>query len=343
MDKGFYYPNKILSIKDKNGRPPELIFSTGNKGAGKTFGFKTWLTRRALEYDEMFLYIVRYFDDIAGIVDSFWEDIGPLKFPGKTMVQKSHFKGKAGELIVDGTPVGIVAALNRIETIKRHSSFFARTVRGYFDEFMTEDGKYLTDEYTAFDSLRQAAARGGAKGAYVSYYPVYFNSNFTSAYNPYYEHNGIIIPERAKYVRGDGWVVEQVYNQAAADAIRENLRTASQKSIDYATSNKYLLDTDVFVRQIPGKKRCQCVIRQGGKLYGIWDTAQGIYYVSAKLKTDSPFVFALDNGDHNEHTILLNKSMPLSKYLRKAYDMGQMRFESGACRQAFILALGIVK
>lgn len=339
----FYNGNRLLSLRDKNGNPPEIIMCCGNRTAGKTFYFKRWLVRRALKYGERFVVFVRCIDDVPNTYMGFWADVGPLCFEGKEMTQEPLLHGKAAMLLINKTPIGYVIALNDPERIKRNSALFADAQRGFFDEFQCETGKYIPGEIKKFNSIRLSIARGGAKGKHARYFPVYMCSNFVSVFNPYYEAFGIVPSQRSKYIRGDGWVLEQTFNSEAAAAIQRNFATLSQEELDYATRNEYLLDKDTFVQRIPGKKRCQCVIRRGGKRYGIWDTAQGIYYVSAKLWTDTPFVFALDNLDHDESTILINKTMPLAKYLRKAYDMGQMRFENSACRQAFVLAMGIDK
>lgn len=339
----FYNGNKLLSLKDAQGKPPEIIMCSGNRTAGKTFYFKRWMTRRFLEYDERFVVFVRCIDDVPNTYMGFWADIGPLCFPKKEMTQEPLLHGKAGMLLINKQPAAYVIAINDPERIKRNSALFADAQRGFFDEFQSETGKYLPNEIKKFNSIRLSIARGGAKGTHARYFPVYMCSNMVTTLNPYYEHLKVLPNTRSKFMRGNGWVLEQTFNESAAKAIASNFSTLSKEELDYATRNEYLLDKNTFVERIPGNKRCACLIRKDGKNYGIWECQAGIYYVSAKLWSDTPFVFALDNADHDESTVFITKSMPVAKYLRKAYDMGLMRFENQACRNAFLLAMAIQK
>ena len=339
----FYDGNKLLSLKDKNGKPPEIFMCCGNRTAGKTFFFKRWLVRRALKYGERFVVFVRCIDDVPNTYMGFWADIGPLFFEGKDMSQEPLLHGKAALLLINKTPVGYVIALNDPERIKRNSALFADAQRGFFDEFQSETCKYIPNEIKKFNSIRLSIARGGATGKHARYFPVYMCSNMVTTFNPYYETLGVLPDSRTKFMRGAGWVLEQTFNEEAARAITHNFSTLSKDELAYATRNEYLLDSNTFVEKIPGRKHCACIIRKDGKKYGIWETQAGIYYVSAKLIGNTPFVFALDNADHDETSLFISKNMPIAKFMRKAYDMGRMRFENQACRNAFVLAMSIDK
>lgn len=340
MDR-FYNGNKLLSMLDASGRRPEIFMCAGNRTAGKTYFFKRWFVRRALKYSEKFVVFVRNIDDIKDCASGFWADIGPIEWPNKVMTQKPLLHGKAGALWIDGKHVGYVIALNDPDRIKRNSALFADAERGFFDEFQSEAGKYLPNEYRKFNSVRLSIARGGARGTHARYFPVYMCSNLVTEFNPYYEAMKCVPSTRDKFLRGDGWVLEQTFNAAAAVAIQENFHTLTERELQYATRNEYLLDTKTFVDKIPGVKTCVCLIMTEGRRYGIWQTMQGFYYVSAKLWSDTPFVFALDNASHGPNTILINKTMPVAKSLKKAYETGNMRFETQGCKNAFVLAMGI--
>lgn len=337
----FYIGNKLLSLRDLNGNKPEIFMCCGNRTAGKTFFFKRWFVKRALEKHERFVVFVRQVEAIKDAYMGFWADIGPIVWPNKQMTQRPLLHGKAGLLSIDGVPVGYVVSLNDPDTIKRNSSLFADAQRGFFDEFQSESGKYLAKEFQKFNSVRLSIARGGAQGTHSRYFPVYMCSNMVTEFNPYFEALKCLPSKRDKFLRGDGWVLEQTFNVKAAEAIKKNFKTLSDKELQYATRNEYLLDTNTFVDKVPGTKTCACMIRYEGKRYGIWQTQQGFYYVSSKLWAETPFVFALDNDSHNTDSIYITKSMPVAKALRKAYDMGNMRFENQGSKNAFVLAMGI--
>ena len=88
-------------------------------------------------------------------------------------------------------------------------------------------------------------------------FPVYMCSNNVTIFNPYFDYFnvGVRLQSRTKFLRGDGWVLEQTFNEAAATAIKDNFHSMSEKELAYATENKYLLDDNQFVGDVPGRSR----------------------------------------------------------------------------------------
>lgn len=341
MDE-FYNGNKLLSLRDINGDLPELLICCGNRTAGKTFFFKRWMVRRFLKHGERFVVFVRFIDDIPNVADGFWADVGPIAFPGMTMTQKPLIHGKASELIIDDERAGYVIALNDPERIKRNSALFADAQRGFLDEFMSETGKYVPNEIQKFNSIRLSIARGGAAGTHARYFPVYLCSNNVTVFNPYFEEYGISdrINNHCKYMRGDGWVLEQTFNKAAAEAIRKNFRTMSEKEMNYATRNEYLLDDGRFVEKRGGMKVCLAIIRRGDKCWGVWTPINASeVYISKTYDPSCDLVMAFEETDHGRGTTLIPRSHPAFRYLRKMYEDGMVWFENGAARHAFIQSI----
>lgn len=341
----FYNGNKLLSLRDAAGRPPELYFCCGNRTAGKTYFFKRWFVRRFLARKEKFVIFVRFLDDIANAAPGFWADIGALEFGKHDMTQRPILHGKAAELLIDKKPCGYVIALNDPERIKRNSALFADAERGFLDEFMSENGKYVPNECVKFNSIRLSIARGGARGVHARRVPVYLCSNNVTLFNPYFDYLRIntVIQNRTRYLRGDGWVLEQTFNTFAADAIRDNFRTVSSEELEYAAGNEYLLDTNTFVAKMPGAKTCLCRIKYNGKVYGVWGGINSCWYVSGKLKADNTrLLFALDPADHDETSVLITRSHEVFKRLKTAYNNGNVRFDSQGAKNAFIAALSIL-
>lgn len=339
----FYNPNRILSLRDLDGKAPELVFVCGNRTAGKTFAFKRLLVRRFLAGKGKFVVFVRFIDDIPQVAAGFFADVGPICFPRHTLEQRPILHGKAAELFLDGRSCGYVIALNDPERIKRNSALFADAEAGFLDEFMSETGKYVPNELFKFNSIRLSIARGGARGVHARPFPVYLCSNNVTILNPYFEYYRIAerLQNKTKFLRGHGWVLEQTFNQAAADAIRENFQTVGADELAYAAGNEYLLDTRAFVSKMPGAKTCTAIIRYAGREYSIWSGLYEIYFISYKLKGTSRLVIALDNKSHDEGTVFLGRSHPYFKALRRAYDAGKIRFESQGAKSAFLAAMSI--
>lgn len=345
LEKLFYSGNKLLSMLDINRELPSLYFVCGNRTAGKTYYFKRWFVRRFLRYGEKFVVFVRYIDDIPGQAAAFWADIGPLEFKGKTMTQRSLMSGKAAELFIDDAPCGYVIAINSSNKVRSQSALFSDAVRGFFDEFMTETNEYVQGEIVKFNSLRISIARGGKSASHARYFPVYLCSNNVTVFNPYFTYFkiGERLTNRTKFLRGDGWVLEQTFNEAAAEAIKENFgNTMSEKELEYVTQNKYLLDTNKFVSKMSGNMFCYGVIAWESRMFGIWSTEFGDkLYVCRKFDPACRLRFAVLDADHDIDNVLINNGSRLVKNLRNYYNAGRVFFHDGACRSAFISAFGI--
>lgn len=336
-----YNGNKLLSLLDHNGRKPEIYMVAGNRQGGKTFFFKRWMVRRALKYDEPFTLFVRNIKDIPDAGEGFWSDIGPIAFPGKTLKQKPLLSGAAAELWVDGKLIAQVVPLFDPERIKRNSALFAISYRGFLDEFASES-RYIPKEIAKFNSIRASIARGGAKGGHSRYFPVYLCSNFVTKYNPYYEAFGVNkqLSKRAKFIRGDGWVLEQNLNEAAARSMREHLRTISGKEMDYMAGNEYLLDNTKYVRKLPGQKTPILNFIHNGKEYGCWWSGD-CYYISKTTATGLPASITFSVDDHDHGDIMVDKNDPLVKAFRKQYMQNKVFFQNGACKNAFLDISGL--
>lgn len=340
----FYNGNKLLSLLDVNKRKPELYFCCGNRTAGKTFFFKRWMLRRFVKHGEKFVIFVRFKEDMPNRVNGFFADIGPIAFPGHHMTQKPILNGNAYELHFDGKPCGYVISLNTANRIKENSALFADAERGFLDEFMSETGKYVPQELQKFNSIRISIARGGAKGTHTRYFPVYLCSNNVTLFNPYFTYLMIApkMSNRVRYLRGDGWVLEQTFNVAAADSIKREFRTIGGEELQYATENQYLLDKNQFIEKKPGMKVCSAKIKFNGKMYGVWTTlTSSEIYVSTKCDPACEFILAFTDVDHDVGSVLIAKNSKVFHWMKDMYSRGLVWFENGACRHAFITSLCI--
>lgn len=347
MKQNYYYnPNKLLSLKDLNGREPEIRFLVGNKTAGKTFAAKYYDVRRFKEHREKFVVFTRWKTDLPGKVRGFFDkDIGPIKFPRHRMSQKSLMGGFAQEIYFDDIPCGYVIAINDVDRVKDNSSMFSDAKRWFFDEFIPESGRYCPDEIRKFNSIRIAIARGGSDGTHARPFPGIMCSNKVTQFNPYFDYFGITnrLQPRTKFLRGDGWVLEQTHNKFAAQELRDNFHTISEEELQYAADNAYMLDSSVFVENIAGLKRPMCTIRFNKQKYTVWSTAEEtLYLVSSKLKAPAAYVLTTQMSDHEPGVHLVTRGDYVYKALRKAYNEGRVRFDSGSAKHAFLTTLMMI-
>lgn len=336
----YYVMNKILTMLDLNGVLPWLLFIVGNRTAGKTFAVKAFLIRRWLKHREKFVVFVRWHQDLRGVITGFFDrDVGPLKFPKHDMSQRPILGGMAQELLCDGVPCGYIIAINDVDKIKQNSATFSDAVWGFLDEFQPESGRYCPDEVHKLWTIIVSISRGGKTGAHIRDFRTILCSNNITLYNPYYDYFGVSsrLKPDTKFLRGNGWCLEQTLNYEAAEAIRERYKGIKGKDIDYAASNIYLKDTDAFLDPSNGAKACLGVFILRGKQFSVWGMAKDdIWLVSSKRQGSSRHVYACTDDDHKPGTVKLSKSSDVFKFLRKTYQQGLMRFDSGSARAAWL-------
>ena len=299
--------------------------------------------RRFLDAGDKFALIYRYDYELEEVADKFFRDIGGLFFPGKEMVDRKCMKGVYRELYLDGIPCGYALALNKADAVKKMSHMLSDVKRILFDEFQPETGKYLTKEVDKFISIHTSISRGGGK--LKRYVPVYMLSNPVTLLNPYYVELGIATRLRSdtKFLRGDGFVLEQGYNETASRAQKEsafNRAFAGNSYMEYNTQGVYLLDNQSFVDKPAGKSRYTCTLRYLGTDYAIREyPEEGIVYVDTNVDATYPLKISVTTNDHKINYLMLERNNAYLKSLRFLFEKGKFRFKNIMCKEAVLKAL----
>ena len=214
----YYDGTKLLSLTDINGNRPEIYMCTTNRTGGKTTYFGRLVVNRFLDKREKFGLLYRYNYELDDCAEKFFKDIGELFFNGYTMTSKKRAKGIYHELYLNGEPCGYAVSINSADQVKKNSHFFSDVKRLIFDEFQSESNTYCPNEIKKFISVHTSMARG--QGEQNRYLPVYMLSNPVSIINPYYVELGISsrLTDETRFLRGDGFVLEQGFVESAADA-----------------------------------------------------------------------------------------------------------------------------
>lgn len=334
----YYDGTKLLSIKDINGNVPELYFVTSNRTAGKTTYFGRLLVNRFLKKKEKFMLIYRFANELDSIEQKFFNDIGTLFFKGHEMTSKSRGKGVYVELFLNGESCGYAIALNYAEKYKKLSHVFSSVTTAFMDEFQSENGTYLSNEFEKFLSVYTSVCRGqGEQRRYVQFI---LCGNPVSLINPYYTALGISdrIQKNTKFVRGNGWVLEQGFNESASKA-QENsaiLNTIHNRYSEYSKSGVYLNDTDCLIEKMSGGTYV-CTIEIGGKEYGIRSfPTNGIIYCGGKADSSYPLKFTLDAEKVNDNYRLISMNNQIIYVMRRYFENGCFRFQNQACKKAIM-------
>nr|DAU61821.1 MAG TPA: Terminase [Caudoviricetes sp.] len=339
----YYDGTKLLSMLDLNGKKPEIYMCTTNRTGGKTTYFGRLCVNRFLDKGEKFGLIYRYNYELDDVADKFFKDLKGLFFPDKTMTAKKRAKGIFQELFINDKSCGYAIALNSSDSIKKYSHLFSDITRMLFDEFQSESNHYCTDEITKFLSIHTSIARG--QGEQVRYVPVFMLANQVSIINPYYVAMGICnrLNSETKFLRGDGYVLEQGFIESASDSQKDsgfNRAFKENSYVAYSSENVYLNDNYSFVEKPTGKSRYICTLKYKGNDFGVKEfTESGFIYCDDKPDSTFPMKITVTTDDHSINYVMLKRNDFFLSNLRYLFERGCFRFKDMRCKEAILNAL----
>lgn len=339
----YYDGTKLLSLKDINGNTPEIYICTTNRSGGKTTYFSRLLVNRFFDKGEKFCLIYRYNYELEDCAEKFYKDISSLFFNGTVMTSKRRAKGIYYELFIDDKHCGYAISLNAADQIKKYSHLFSDVSRMLFDEFQSETNHYCDNEVKKFISVHVSIARGQSKQ--IRYVPVYMISNAVSIINPYFVEMGICdrLSSETKFLKGDGFVLEQGYVESASKAQKEsgfNRAFSSNQYVQYAAQNTYLNDNLAFIDQPTGQSRYIATIKYNSVDYAIREYKEmGIMYCDDKADSTFPNRISVTTQDHQINYIMLRRNALFIESLRYFFERGCFRFKNLQCKQALMKAI----
>lgn len=339
----YYDGTKLLSMKDINGKTPEIFMCTSNRTGGKTTYFGRLAVNKFLKYQKKFGLTYRFNYELDDICDKFYKDIRSLFFNGYEMTTNRKASGLFHELFLNDVSCGYAFALNGADQIKKYSHLFSDVDIMLFDEFQSETNHYCPDEVKKFISLHTSVARG--QGKQVRYVPVYMMSNPVSIINPYYVAMGISnrLKDDTKFLRGDGYVLEQGFNESASVAQKEsafNRAFAGNEYVAYSSEAVYLNDSKAFIDRPVGNSRYICTLRYHGVDYGVKEYSElGIIYCDDKADRTFRTRITVTTEDHNINYVMLKRNDFFLSNLRVLFERGCFRFKDLRCKEAVLTAL----
>lgn len=339
----YYDGARLLSQKDINGNTPELFLCTTNRTGGKTTYFGRWCVNKFNEGKGKFITEYRFEHELRDCAEKFYKDIGSLFFPDTVMHSKAKCDGAYCELYINDTHVGYAVALNTADKLKRVSHVFSDVERIWLDEFQSETNHYCPNEVAKFRSIHTSVARG--QGKQVRYVPVVLTGNPVSILNPYYVALGISprLTKETKFLRGNGFVLEQGYNDTAAQAQMEsgfNKAFGEDKYGLYSAQGVYLNDNLSFIGKPNGKGRYLATMRYNGREYAVREYLdEGIIYCDDRPDKTYPLKLSVTTEDHNINYVMLNRYRLFIENMRYYFDKGAFRFKDLQCKEALMSAL----
>lgn len=341
---GTYYDGtKLLSMLDLNGNKPEIYLCTTNRTGGKTTYFGRLCVNRFFDKKEKFCLVYRYNYELDDCAEKFYKDISGLFFPGTVMTSKRRASGIFHELLIDDIPCGYAVSLNSADQLKKYSHLFSDVSRMMFDEFQSETNHYCSDEIRKFLSVHTSIARG--QGEQIRYVPVYMCANPVSIINPYYVEMGISerLREDTKFLRGDGFVLEQGFVESASKAQKEsgfNRAFARNSYVAYSSECVYLNDSKAFVEKPSGKSKYLATLKYKGVDYAIREFEEaGIIYCDDRADSSFTARLTVTTQDHEVNYVMLKRNDFFLSNLRYFFERGCFRFKDLRCKEAVLKAL----
>lgn len=344
MPKTNYYDGtKLLSLKDINGRKPEVFMCTSNRSAGKTTYFNRLVVNRFIKRGEKFALLYRFNYELDGCDEKFFKDIKELFFSEYDMTAAKKMKGIYQEIYLNEEPCGYAISINSADQLKRNSHLFSDIDNIIFDEFQSEQNHYCDKEVEKFISIHNSIARGHGKQS--RYVPVYMISNPVTILNPYYVAMDIStrLQKDTHFLRGDGFVLEQGYNKTASDALKSsafNRAFGSSDYIAYSAEGVYLQDDLSFVDTPTGRGKYVATIRYAGIDYGVREYPElGIVFCDKSVDYQYPLKITVDTADHKLNYVMVSSNFILIQKLRYYFEHGCMRFKDLQAKEAILKAL----
>lgn len=352
----YYDGTKLLSLRDINGNKPELFLCTSNRSAGKTTFFTRLAFNRFFKRKEKTIFLYRFSYELAGCADKIFKEVSALFFPEYTLISKPCGRGLYHELYIGKKTdaenwktsfkhCGYAVSLNSADALKKLSHLFSDTKLMIFDEFQSETGHYCQNEIERFISLHTSIARGN--GSQVKYLPVIMISNPVTILNPYFITLGISsrLDNKTKYLRGDGYVLEQSFNVSASDAQKKsafNRAFSGNKYIAYAAESVYLNDKRSFIDKPSGRSFYIATIRYNGVDYGIREyTDKGIVYCDDHPDLSFKYRITTTLDDHTPNYLLAKRNDVVLSTIKFFFEKGLCRFKNMECKAAVLSCVGI--
>lgn len=339
----YYDGTKLLSMLDLNGRKPEIYMCTTNRTGGKTTYFSRLCVNRFFDKKEKFCLVYRYNYELDDCSEKFYKDISGLFFNGTNMTSKRRASGIFHELFIDGVSCGYAVSLNSADQLKKYSHLFSDVSRMMFDEFQSETNHYCADEIRKFVSVHTSIARG--QGEQIRYVPVYMCANPVSIINPYYVEMGISnrLKDNTKFLRGDGFVLEQGFVESASIAQKEsgfNRAFAKNAYVAYSSECVYLNDNKAFIEKPCGTNRYLATLRYKGTDYGVREYPEaGVIYCDDRPDTSFTMKLTVTTDDHEINYVMLKRNSFFLTNMRYFFERGCFRFKDLRCKEAVLKAL----
>jgi hypothetical protein len=304
-----------------------LNFVIGNRGSGKTYGFKKWAIKDFLKNGNQFIYLRRYKQEFKKI-RQFFADI-KHEFPNDSIEVKGM------EAYINDKLFGYFIPLST--SSKEKSTSYEKVNKIIYDEFLIDKGAYrpLTNEVDIYLEFFETVARmrDNVRGIFIG--------NAISIVNPYFLHWNIRPDLDKRFTVSDNIVIELHRDEVF---IQEKQKTKFGQLImgttygDYAINNQFLRDNDTFIAPKTNKADFMLAMKYKSVMYGYWvDYDEGLIYVNRQYDPSSYNLYSVTKDDHDLNLLLIKSLKDCKPVMRivYAFQNGLLRFEDMQVKKQF--------
>lgn len=307
----YYDPNKTLS------RQRLFNFVIGARGRGKTYGAKKTVIRNFLRHGKQFVYLRRYETEMpAAEMRNFFDDV-QVEFPD------AEFKAYNGLCRINGDIAGWYFPLSKATMLK--SIPFPNVSLIIFDEFIIEVGvyRYLPNEVRTFLECYSTISRDRDV-------PVLFLSNAITMTNPYFLYFKINF-ETGQTLKLTKFISAEILQSEEFEQHMKKTKfgqlIADTEYGKYNMQNKFLLDTSDFISSMPPESSYICTFILQNRQVGFYTSKlEALWYISDKVDSTCKRKYALSFSEHDQNSILAQRSNIFIRELVDTYCQGNLRF-----------------
>lgn len=306
----YYNPQKLLSYNCL------FNFVEGERGNGKTYGFKKIGIDNFRKRKEEFIYLRRYETELNDI-NLFFSDI-QARYKEKLTVSGHTFKCN-DEIMGHAIPLS--------KAITKKSIPFDKVTLIIFDEFLIEKSNYhyLKNEVKQLLDFYETVARGRNNVRLVCI------ANSISEINPYHAYFDIK-PSGSEFTKIKKDIILQRTNSSDYRVYKQKSRFGQIiKGTDYekyAIQNEYINDNKEFIEPKSDKAINRFNVIYQNVTIGIWiDHIQGKLFCSSKFNKELPN-YCIVTEDMRPNYMILKNTSNYMKLLKNAYDYGFIYYEN---------------
>ena len=307
----YYDPNKTFS------RQRLFNFVIGGRGIGKTYGAKDTVIKNFLRAGKQFVYLRRYETEMpAAEMKNFFDDIAS-DYPD------TDFRAYNGLFRINNDIAGWYFPLSKAIMLK--SIPFPNVSLIIFDEFIIEVGvyKYLPNEVKTFLECYSTISRDRDV-------PVLFLSNAITMTNPYFLYFNLKF-EKGQTIKLTKFISVELLQSPDFEKHMSQTKfgqlIAETEYGKYNIQNQFLLDTETFIASMPPEASYICTFILQNREIGFYvSTLETMWYLSDKTDKTCKRKFALKFTEHDQTSVLAQKSNPFIREMLDKYCQGNIRF-----------------